>query len=171
MANPMRNIRIEKLTLNVGAGSDQDKLEKGIVLIERITGSKSVKTLTQERIPSWGLRKGLPIGAKITLRKSQAAETLKRILTARDNKLAPRNFDDKGNVNFGMVEYIYIPGMKYDPAIGTLGFNVTVTLERPGFRIKRRKHLKGTVAKTHRIKPEEAMEYMKQEFKVEVAEE
>jgi hypothetical protein len=57
MANPMRNIRIEKLTLNVGAGSDQDKLEKGIVLIERITGSKSVKTLTQERIPSWGLGK------------------------------------------------------------------------------------------------------------------
>jgi len=171
MTNPMRNIRIEKLNLNVGAGSDQDRLEKGLRLIENLSGGKAVKTKTQKRIPSWSLRPGLPVGAMLTLRKSKAVDTLKRILAARDNKLDRRNFDGHGNVNFGMTEYIYIPGMKYDPTIGVMGFNVTLTLERPGFRIKRRKLLSRAVSKKHRIQPEEAIDFMKKEFKVEVAEE
>jgi large subunit ribosomal protein L5 len=171
MENPMRDIRIEKLTLNFGAGSDQDKLEKGFLLIEKISNSKVVKTVTQKRIPEWSLRPGLPVGAMVTLRKAKAADVLKRVLTAKDNKLAPRNFDRNGNLNFGMTEYIYIPGVKYDPAIGVLGFNVTVTLERPGYRIKKRKLAKRNVSKKHKITKEDAMEFIKKEFKVEVAEE
>jgi large subunit ribosomal protein L5 len=169
--NPMRAIKIEKVTLNVGGGSDQDKIEKGIKLITMITGKKPIKTITQERIPGWAIRPGLPVGCKITLRKAEAVDVLKRILTARDNKLEMRNFDDKGNLNFGMVEYIYIPGVKYDPAIGVMGFQVTATLERPGFRIKRRKLLKKMVPKDHRISKAEAIDYIKNQFKVEVAEE
>lgn len=64
--NPMRNIRIEKVTLNIGAGKDQNKLDKARLLLKAITGIEPVKTVTQKRIPGWGLRPGLPIGCKIT---------------------------------------------------------------------------------------------------------
>ena len=97
MTNPMRNIRIEKLTLNVGAGANQDKLEKGLRLIEKLSGSKAVKTITHERIPGWSIRPGLPIGTMVTLRKAKATDMLKRLLAARDSKLEKRFFDDKGN--------------------------------------------------------------------------
>ena len=65
----MKAIKIEKVTLNVGAGKEQSKLEKGIVLLKNITGINPVKTFTNKRIPTWGLRPGLPIGCKLTLRK------------------------------------------------------------------------------------------------------
>ena len=171
MENPMRKIRIEKVTLNVGGGSDQDKIEKGIKLIAMITGKKPIKTITQQRIPAWSIRPGLPVGCKITLRKAEAVSVLKRILQARDNKLEQRNFDDKGNLNFGMTEYIYIPGVKYDPAIGVMGFEVTATLERPGYRIKRRKLGKKMVGGKHKVTRDDAIGYFKKEFGVEVSEE
>ena len=56
--NPMKQISIEKVTLNIGAGKDQTKLEKGMKLINSITGSKPVKTFTKKRIQEWGLRPG-----------------------------------------------------------------------------------------------------------------
>ena len=77
--NPMQEIRIEKITLNIGAGKDQLKLEKGIKLLKNITGIEPVKTTTSKRIPEWGIRPGLPIGCKITLRKKEAEKLLKRL--------------------------------------------------------------------------------------------
>jgi len=62
--NPMKNIKIEKLTFNFGSGKDQSKLDKGMILIKHVTGMDPVKTITQKRIPSWGLRPGLPVGCK-----------------------------------------------------------------------------------------------------------
>ena len=85
--NPMQLPRIEKLTLNIGAGKDQTKLEKGIVLIKAITGIDPIKTVTKKRIPEWGLRPGLPIGCKLTLRKAAAIDLLKRLLQAKELKL------------------------------------------------------------------------------------
>ena len=59
--NPMRKIRIEKITLNIGAGKDEDILKRGLKLMQKITGVEPVKTITSKRIPSWGLRPGLAI--------------------------------------------------------------------------------------------------------------
>ena len=67
--NSTRQISIEKVTLNIGAGKDQAKLEKGMKLINSIAGRPPVKTFTRKRIQEWGLRPGLPIGCKLTLRK------------------------------------------------------------------------------------------------------
>lgn len=163
--NIMRNIRIEKVTLNVGAGKDQVKLEKGLSLLKNITGLRPVKTFTSKRIPEWGLRPGLPIGCKLTLRGGKSAEILKRLLDAKDFKLKMSQFDNNGNVSFGIHEYIDIPGVKYDPNIGIMGLEVCVTLERPGFRIKKK------IPKRHRIKKEEAIEFMKKDFNLKVGEE
>lgn len=161
--NSMRNIRIAKLTLNVGAGKDQGALAKGVKLLKNITGIEPVKTKTHKRIPGWGLRPGLPIGCKITLRKN-TKELIKRMLDAKNNQLKPSSFDENGNIAFGIPEYIDIPGIEYDPEIGITGFEACITLERAGFRIKRRKIQNKHIHKNHQITKEEAIEFAKKEF-------
>ena len=161
----MKTIKIEKLTLNIGAGKDQQKLEKAEKLLGRLTDAKPVRTVTQKRIAAWGLRPGLPIGVKLTLRKKRAIEMIPRLLYAVDNKLAENNFDENGNVSFGIREYIDIRDTKYDPDIGSMGLQCSITLERPGFRIKKRKLLKRDVPMSHRIPKKDAIEFMKKTLK------
>lgn len=168
--NAMRNIKLGKITLNIGTGKDQTVLEKGVLLLKNLTKLNPVKTLSKKRIPDWGIRLGLPIGCKLTLRKKNAKELLIRLLDAVGNKLRMEQFDNEGNVAFGIAEYIDIPGIKYDPKIGVLGLEVCVSLERSGFRIKRRKIKKTKIPRKHRITKEEAIEFMKNNFNVEVGE-
>jgi large subunit ribosomal protein L5 len=164
--NVMRTIRIDKLTLNFGAGKDQKALEKGASLIKQLTGIEPVKTITVKRIPSWGLRPGLPVGAKITLRGPQAEELCRRLLTARDFKLKQTNIDQMGNVSFGLKEYIDIPGAKYDPAIGMIGLECSLTLKRAGYRVRDRKLRKGHISHRHRVSQNDATQFMKQKFSI-----
>lgn len=168
--NLMQKPRIEKVTLNVGAGRDAQQLEKGMMLLKAITGTEPVKTITQKRIPNWGLRPGLPIGCKITLRKQKAVEILKRLLEAKEFKLKPSQFDNAGNISFGIPEYIDIPGVSYDPKIGIMGLEVCVTLEKPGYRIKRRRLLKRKPGRKHAITKQEAIKFMQENFKISLGE-
>jgi large subunit ribosomal protein L5 len=170
MNNTMRTIRIEKVTLNIGAGKDVTKLEKGMKILKAITGIDPVKTVTQKRLQAWGLRPGLPIGCKITVRKKGAEVLLQRLIEAREFQLKNSQFDNRGNLAFGIPEYIDIPGIKYDPQIGISGLEVCVTLERPGFRIKRRRSKPSSVGKRQTITKVEAIDFMKQHFKVTVGE-
>ncbi|MBI5398012.1 50S ribosomal protein L5 [Candidatus Woesearchaeota archaeon] len=169
--NPMKNIRVEKVTLNIGAGKSQDKLEKGIKLLSAISRATPVKTFTQKRIAQWGLRPGLPIGCKVTLRGEDANKILVALLGAKDQKLSSRQFDNEGNVAFGIHEYIDIPGSKYDPAIGIIGLQVCITLERPGFSVRKRRLRSARIPADHRIKQQEAIDFMKENFKVIISEE
>lgn len=172
MANSNRQIQIEKLTLNVGAGKSQDVLEKGVKLIQHISGVAPVKTYTTKRIPSWGLRPGLPIGCKCTLRNKELITNLiGSFLKSRSNTLKDSNFDDSGNVSFGIAEYINIPGVKYSPDIGIMGFQVTVTLKRPGYRIKHRRIMRKKIPHVHRVTHEDAIAYFKETFGVAIQEE
>lgn len=164
--NPSRNIKINKVTLNIGAGKDQTKLDNGIKLLKSITNVSPIKTVTSKRIPGWGLRPGLPIGCKVTLRRKNAVEVLNRLIQAKDNNLRESQFDNNGNIAFGIEEYIDIPGVKYDPEIGIMGLEACVTLERNGFRIKRRKIAKKKIPKKHTITKQEAIDFMKKEFNI-----
>lgn len=166
--NLMKNIRIEKVTLNIGAGKDQTKLEKGIVLLNLIANATPIKTVTNKRIQEWGLRPGLPIGCKLTLRKDKAIKTLPKLLDAVDNRLREKQFDENGNIAFGIHEYIEIPGVKYDPKIGIMGLEVCVTLERPGYRIKRRRLLQRKIPARHRISKQEAINFMANNYNTKV---
>jgi len=168
--NVMKKIKIEKITLNIGAGISTEKLEKGMKLLKYITGVEPVKTFTNKRIPNWGLRPGLPIGCKLTLRKHAAKELLPRLLRAKDNVLKESQFDDYGNLAFGIHEYIDIEGVKYSPEIGILGLEVCVTLERAGFRIKRRRIYRCSVPRRHGISKKEAINFMQNRFNVRIGE-
>ncbi len=165
--NPMREIRIEKITLNMGTSKNVDKLERAIKLLNRITGAKPVKTITEKRIPTWNLRPGIPVGAKVTIRKN-TDELLKRLLQAVDNKLKARQINP-GTFAFGIKEYIDIPGLKYDPELKVLGLEVTVTLERPGYRIKRRRIKNKKVGKSHLITKEDTINFLKEKFNVQIS--
>ena len=164
--NKMREIRIEKITLNMGVGAPGAKMDNSIKLLETISGAKAVRTKTMKRIPTWGVRPKLLVGCKITLRGEKAAEVLKKLLSAVNNYIPDTKFDQNGNFSFGIDEYINIPGVEYDQALGIVGLEVAVTLERPGYRIKRRQLLKKKVPINHRINAEESMEFMKKNFNI-----
>ena len=167
----MKNIKIDKVTLNFGAGADQKKLAKGVALIKLITGKVPVKTKATKRIPAWSNRVGLPIGAKLTLRGDEALKLIPRLVIAKDEMLSLKCFDENGNISFGIHEYVDIPDVKYDPELGIIGFEVSITLSRPGFRIKSRKIMKRKVPVCHRIKKDEAIGFMKENFNLKITEE
>ena len=169
--NKMKEIRIEKVTLNVGAGKDQKVLEKGVKLLKNLTGIDPVKTITQKRIQGWGLRPGLPIGTKITLRGEPAHQMVERLVYAKDNMFKQSNFDENGNISFGILEYVDIKDAKYDVDIGMMGLQASITLSRPGFRVKNKRIKPGKIAMSHRISKQEAIDYMKKNYNIKLGEE
>lgn len=159
--NQMRKISIAKVTLNIGAGKNEEMLKKGLKLLQKISSCKPVETKTRKRIPGWGLRPGLAIGCKVTVR-NDCEELLLRLLAAKDNALSRNNFDDLGNFSFGVPEYIDIGGMEYDPELKIMGLEAAVTLERPGFRVKKRRARPALVGKSHQISKDEAVAFVQQ---------
>lgn len=162
--NPMRNIRIEKITLNIGCGSTLNP-ENARAILENLAERKAVITKSRKR-STFGVPKNKPIGCKVTIRKD-AESFLKRLLEAKENRLKSGNFDSSGNFSFGIKEYIDVPDTEYDPKIGMVGFDVAVTLERPGYRVKR-KSLFRKIGKGHLITQEDAMGFVRENFNVEI---
>ena len=162
----MQEVKIEKVTLNIGVGSTGDKLEKASRLLNIITKAKPVKTRTMKRIPTWGVRPKLEIATKVTLRGEIAENVLKRLLAAANNALTESKFDKFGNFSFGVPEYIDIPGVEYNAEIGIIGLEAAVTLKRPGFRIKHRRIANTKVPLRHRVSREDAMLFIKNKFNV-----
>jgi len=164
--NVMKEIAIEKITLNVGTGKPGPELEKGKILLQKISGLKPTETRTKKRIPEWGLRPNLVIGCKVTIRGNKAKEVLVNLLQAKDNKLSIRSFDTQGNLSFGIKEYLDIPNLNYIPEVGIMGFEVAVSLQRKGFRIKRRALKNRKIPMRHRISKTEAIEFTEKNFKL-----
>ena len=135
MAKDMREIKIEKVILSVGATGDQ--LEKGFKLLKMLSGRQPIKTKSRKRIPSLGVRPGLEIGAMITIRKNPE-EILKRMLLAIDNALKRKQVSEN-NFSFGIKEYLEIPGVEYNREIGIMGLDVTVVFNKAGKRVKLKK--------------------------------
>jgi len=166
--NPMRKPRIEKVTINIGVGESGERLDKAYILLERITGQKPVKTKAKVRVPEWDIRPGKPIGVKVTLRGEKAYKMLKeKFLPAVDFKVKESSFTNRG-FGFGIKEYVWIPGIKYDPEIGMMGMDVYVTVERPGYRVERRRLKRSKVGGKHRLTKEDVIEWAKQELGVKV---
>ncbi len=163
--NPMKNIIISKITLNIGAGRDEGKIKKGLKLLKKISGLNPVETKTQKRVQTWSLRPGLTVGCKVTIRKN-TNELLKRLLSAKEFVLSKKMFDNSANFSFGIPEYIDIEGIEYDPELKILGLEVAVTLERKGYRIKKRKIKNKKVGKKHAVTKEEAIKHIEKEFGV-----
>ncbi len=166
--NPMLKPRIEKVTVNISVGKSGDPLEKASKILEELTGQRPCRRKAKKTIRDFGIRKGEPIACVVTLRKERAVEFLKKAFQAVGNKLPKSSFDKFGNFSFGIKEHIDIPGTKYVPELGIYGMDICVSLERPGYRVKRRRRCRSKVGKHHLLNPEEAMLFVKETFGVEI---
>lgn len=170
MQNPMRNVRLDKVVVNIGIGSSEDRLDNAKALLKKLTGREATYTVARKRLPEFGIRKGQKIGAIVTLRGKQANDFLKSALDSLGNTLRPTSVVDN-SLNFGIREYIEFSGVKYDPKIGMLGLNVNAAFSRRGARIAFRKRARGKPGVKHNtIGREELLEYLTGAFGVKMAE-
>ena len=166
----MRELYVEKVVVNIGVGEAGERLVKAQKVLEMVTGQKSVQTISKTINRDLGIRKGMPLGCKVTLRGEAAEEFIERALPIREMRVPVYSFDKEGNMSFGITDYTDFDGMKYDPEIGIFGMDISVVLRRPGNRITKRALLKRRIPKDHRVDRDEAIQYMKDKFKVEVVE-
>jgi len=166
--NLMKKIFLNKVVLNMGVGKSGDPIEIGKKTLVQITGKKPNARNAKKSQRDWGVRKGEPIGVAVTVRGNDAKELLKKLLVAKDNQINGKAFDNEGNLSFGIKEHIDIPGIKYDPQIGILGLEVSVSLARPGFNIKLRSKHKARIGKNHRITKNDAIKFYTEKFGVKV---
>lgn len=167
--NEMKKIRVGQVTVNIGIGQVGEDVQKAKDLLEKITGKEAVKTESKSASNNFGVRSGLDVGAMVTLRAEEAEEFLEKVLPAADD-ISKDSFDSNGNFGFGISEYIDVPGVEYDSDIGMMGFEVAVKLERPGYRVKRRDHKPTHIGESHQVSDEEAVEFIEDNFDVEVNE-
>ena len=134
--NVMEIPRIEKITLNMGVGEatqDKKKVTSAAEEMELIAGQKPVITKAKKSIAQFKLREGMPIGAKVTLRRERMYEFLDRLINialprVRDFRgLNPKSFDGRGNYAFGIKEQIIFPEISYDRVDKVRGMDIIVT--------------------------------------------
>lgn len=169
--NPMKRPFLEKIVLNIGVGSGGEELERAATVLESITERKAVKTNSKINVKEFNLRKGRPIGTKVTVRGIDAEKLLKRLLIVNNNRMKRSSFDNYGNFGFGITEHITIPGIEYDNILGIWGLDVVGRIIRPGFRIKTRKQPKrAKIPKHHYVSRTEAQYFLKKNFGANIVE-
>ena len=164
----MRIIGVQKAVVNIGVGEAGEKLIKAEKVLNMLTNRTPVRTISRTTNRDLGIRKGMPIGCKVTLRDKEAEDFIKRAFWVKENRIAGYSFDPEGNFSFGISDYTDFEGMKYDPEIGIMGLDINVTLARPGKRVSMRKIMPRRVPKNQRITREEGVTFVKNKFKVEV---
>ena len=133
--SPMQAPRLEKIVVNMGVGesvNDSKKAASAASDLGLIAGQRPVVTRARKAISTFKLRENMPIGAKVTLRKTRMYEFLDRLITValprvRDFRgLNPKSFDGRGNYALGIKEHIVFPEIDYDKAESILGMDVIV---------------------------------------------
>jgi len=162
--------RIGKVTINIGVGEAGERLKKAETVLQNITGHKPIETLSRTTNKDWAIRKQMPIGCKVTLRGKDASDFLKEALSTRENKMADYSFDEEGNLSFGIPDHTLFKSQKYDPNIGIFGMDICITMEKPGYRVKRRRISKRKIPHRHRVTKEESVKFFSETFNMEVIE-
>ncbi len=130
---PMQVPRLQKIVINEGLGdATQDKkiIETAINELTAITGQKAVATLSKKDISNFKVRKKMPIGARVTLRRERMYEFLERLIRValpriRDFKGIEGKLDGRGNYTLGITEQIIFPEINIDTINKLMGMNIT----------------------------------------------
>ncbi|WP_369999776.1 50S ribosomal protein L5 [Winogradskyella sp.] len=132
--NVMQVPKLQKIVISRGVGAavaDKKLIDHAVDELTNISGQKAVATMSKKDVASFKLRKGMPIGAKVTLRGEQMYEFLDRLVTTalprvRDfNGIKATGFDGRGNYNLGITEQIIFPEIDIDKINKINGMDIT----------------------------------------------
>jgi large subunit ribosomal protein L5 len=168
LSNPMRTPRVEKVIVHMGVGESGEHLVNAEGIMKEITKQAVVRTYAKKTLPAFSIKKSEPIGCKVTLRGSNAEEFLTTALSIVEKRLSAAQFDKNGNVAFGIEEHTDFPGMRYDPNIGIFGMDINVIVNRPGYRISKRRISERKVPSVHKITKDDTISLFKEKYFVEV---
>jgi large subunit ribosomal protein L5 len=133
--NPLQAPRIEKIVLNIGAGeaaTDSKKIQSAVNDLTAIAGQKAVITRAKKAIATFKIREGIPLGAKVTLRRDRMYEFLDRLVTTalprvRDFRgVSAKSFDGRGNWAMGLKEHIIFLEIDYDRTENVWGMDIVI---------------------------------------------
>ena len=139
-SNIMQVPKLQKIVLSRGVGAavaDKKLIDHAIDKLSMITGQKAVSTISKKDVASFKLRKGMPIGAKVTLRGERMYEFLDRFITSalprvRDfSGIKATGFDGRGNYNLGITEQIIFPEIDIDKVNKISGMDITFVTSAP----------------------------------------
>merc|ERR1712054_457954 len=156
--NKMREIKIEKLIINLCTGESGDKLTKAAKVLKDLTGQEPVESKARYTIRSFSIKRNEKIAVHVTVRGARAEELLQKALRVKEHELRKHNFSAGGNFGFGIDEHIDL-GIKYDVFTGIFGMDFYVILGRAGKRVAKRKHASGKFGKFQRITSDEAKQW------------
>ncbi|NOZ95809.1 MAG: 50S ribosomal protein L5 [Acidobacteria bacterium] len=140
LANPMQVPRITKITCNIGVGEasrNAKLLDTAAEQMANITGQKPVIRKARKSIAAFKLREGMPVGVKVTLRRTRMYEFLDRLINialprVRDFRgISTTSFDGRGNYTLGVRDILIFPEVDYQKVEGTVGMNITITTSAP----------------------------------------
>ena len=133
--NPLEVPRLEKIVVNMGVGEavqDAKKMDAAVGDLTAITGQKPIVIRAKQSIATFKLRKNMPIGCKVTLRRERMYEFLDRLITValprvRDFRgVSPKSFDGRGNYALGLREQLVFPEIDYDRVDTVRGMDVVI---------------------------------------------